>query len=73
MGKIGFGLEKLYLNNLYPENVLNVILSTKQFESSLNSFWGKIIIYTYNPSYYIFFSIYIYVLIGLAPFQSREL
>ena len=58
-GQSWFGLEKLYLNNLYPKNVLNVILSTKQFESYLNSFWEKIITYTYNPSYYIFFYLYL--------------
>jgi len=98
MGKIGFGLEKLYLNNLYPENVLNVILSVKQSESYLSSFWGKILVYTGISSLLIFlyilvkaikvskilkekrfimqatiFSIYIYALVGIAPFQSIEL
>ena len=43
---VGLGFEKLYLNILYPEEILNSILSVKHFNSYLNSFWGKVVLYT---------------------------
>jgi len=43
---IGLGFEKFYMHLLYPPEVLDVILNIKQVESYINSFWGKILLYS---------------------------
>lgn len=55
---IGLGFERLYMTVIYPEDVLNTVLSAKQFPSYINSFWGKIILY----NGVIGFLIFLYVL-----------